>query len=176
MKWKARWRRVVLSKCISGTRLSSQYAYYFTNQLLTLSLLMNKLTSILLVDDDETTNFINQMLLEDLEVTQKVLLAFHGREALEVIKRQCGEDSCPQLILLDINMPVMNGFEFLDAYEGLELAHKQSVVILMLTTSMNPGDVERLREKSIGGVLNKPLTKEMVKDLLHQHFNRQLPK
>jgi CheY-like chemotaxis protein len=136
---------------------------------------MNKLTCILLVDDDETTNFVNQLLLEDLEVTQKVLLALNGREALEVVKRQCGEGSCPQLILLDINMPVMNGFEFLEAYQGLEFSQKQSVVILMLTTSMNPGDVERLREKPIWGVLNKPLTKEMVEDLLYQHFNRQLP-
>jgi CheY-like chemotaxis protein len=71
-------------------------------------------------------------------------------------------------------MPVMNGFEFLKAYEEITSNTRQSVVIVMLTTSMNPGDMDRLKEVSISGVLNKPLTKKMVEDLLLKHFNRQL--
>lgn len=136
---------------------------------------MNKISCTLLVDDDDTTNFVNQMLLEDLEVTDKVLIAHNGKEALELIKGQCEQSTCPELILLDINMPVMNGFEFLQAYEELDFNHKQSVVIVMLTTSMNSLDMDRLQEVPIKGFLNKPLTGEMVKDLLKQHFNRELP-
>lgn len=136
---------------------------------------MNKLSSILLVDDDQTTNFVNQLLLEDLEVAQEVFVALNGREALLAIRQQCGEDNCPQLILLDINMPVMNGFEFLEAYKELEFAYKQSVVIVMLTTSMNPMDVDRLREMPVKGFLNKPLTEEKIQHMLRHHFNRDLP-
>jgi CheY-like chemotaxis protein len=121
-----------------------------------------------------TTNFVNQMLLEDMEVTERVIVAHNGKEAIEIIRRQCLEGSCPELILLDINMPVMNGFEFLKAYEEITSNTRQSVVIVMLTTSMNPGDMDRLNEVSISGVLNKPLTKKMVEDLLLKHFNRQL--
>ena len=127
---------------------------------------MDKINCILLVDDDETTNFVNQLMLEHMEVTDQVLVAYNGREALTLIQQQC----CPTLILLDINMPVMNGFEFIEAYDQLELPHKQSVVVVMLTTSLNPKDMERLKEMPIQGVLNKPLTKEMVRMMLRQHF------
>ncbi len=127
---------------------------------------MNKLTSILLVDDDTTTNFVNQMLLEDLDVTEKVLIACNGKEALEIINQQCQKGKCPQLILLDINMPVMNGFEFLEAYKQLDLNYKQSVMIVMLTTSMNPADMDRLGKMPVKGILNKPLTAETFKTLL----------
>jgi CheY-like chemotaxis protein len=72
-------------------------------------------------------------------------------------------------------MPVMNGFEFLETYKQMELACKQSVVIIMLTTSMNPVDVERLREMPVNGLLNKPLTEEKVRELLRQHFDKELP-
>lgn len=131
---------------------------------------MDKLSCTLLVDDDQVTNFTNQMLLEDMEVSEKVLVAHNGKEALQVIEQVCGEKDCPQLILLDINMPVMNGFEFLKVYEKLNLVQKKSVVIVMLTTSLNPHDVDLLKEAPIQDFLNKPLTEEMVKALLKKHF------
>lgn len=127
---------------------------------------MDKINCILLVDDDETTNFVNQLLLEHMEITDQVLVASNGRQALTLIEQQC----CPMLILLDINMPVMNGFEFMEAYEGLELPQKQAVVVVMLTTSLNPKDMERLEQMPIQGYLNKPLTEEAVRALARQFF------
>ena len=134
---------------------------------------MRKISSILLVDDDETTNFVNQMLLEDLEVTDQILTATNGEEALALIKQQCANDSCPTLVLLDINMPVMNGFEFLAAYDQLETASKQSVVVVMLTTSLNPDDLNRLDDLPSQGFLNKPLTSEMVEQVIETHFDQE---
>jgi CheY-like chemotaxis protein len=131
---------------------------------------MKRLTCTLLVDDDKTTNFANQMLLEDMDVTERILVAHNGKEAIDIIKKECEAGYCPGLILLDINMPVMNGFEFLDAYEKLEVSHKQSVVIVMLTTSLNPKDLEQLKESSIQRLLNKPLTEQMIQELLQKHF------
>lgn len=69
-------------------------------------------------------------------------------------------------------MPVMNGFEFLDAYQGLESAYQQSVVIVRLTTSFNQGDIERLQGAPIQGYLNKPLTEQMVLHLVSEHFGQ----
>ena len=136
---------------------------------------MDKLTTTLLVDDDETTNFVNQMLLEDMGVTEDVLVANNGQEALELVRQRCQEGLCPELILLDINMPVMNGFEFLEEYEQLSFPNKQSVVVVMLTTSLNPQDMDRLRDLPNEGFLNKPLNEKMVKELLREHFDKDLP-
>ena len=136
---------------------------------------MNKLSATLLVDDDETTNFVNQMLLEDMGVTEQVLVANNGQEALELVQQRCQQERCPELILLDINMPVMNGFEFLEKYEQLDFPNKQSVVIVMLTTSLNPQDMDRLRGLTNEGFLNKPLNEKMVKELLREHFDKDLP-
>jgi CheY-like chemotaxis protein len=99
---------------------------------------MEKLACALLVDDDPTISFIRRMQPEDPAVTEKVLAALNGREAPDVIRQQCGMDCCPELILRGISMPLMNGFEFLAAYEKLAFPCKQSVVILMLATSVNP--------------------------------------
>lgn len=125
----------------------------------------------MLVDDDETTNMVNQMLLEDLDITRELLVARNGKEALELIKQHYQANGCyPDLILLDINMPVMNGFEFLSAFEQLEINDKSSIVIVMLTTSMNPADVTRAQSAPIKGFLNKPLTEHGLREVLEKHF------
>lgn len=136
---------------------------------------MKKLNGILLVDDDKTTNFLNRLLLEDLAVANEVLVAENGREALRLVEQQDKAGACPTLILLDINMPVMSGFEFLETYMRTEVSCKQSIVIVMLTTSLNPRDVNRLDAMPIQGLLSKPLTRQKVHDLLQQHFHRELP-
>ncbi|MBD0298239.1 MAG: response regulator [Flavisolibacter sp.] len=132
---------------------------------------MDKLKSILLVDDDDTTNFVNQLLLEDLEVSDKILVANNGLEALQLIGEQCRENCNPEIILLDINMPVMNGLDFMREWQQLEPKFKQSVVYI-LTTSLNPNDIETLHQMPIRGYLNKPLTHAMVKTLVDNYFDQ----
>jgi CheY-like chemotaxis protein len=72
---------------------------------------MQKLSSVLLVDDDETTNFINARLLKSLGVTDQVLMAHNGQEALSLLANHCSSlaATCPPLVLLDLHMPVMGG-------------------------------------------------------------------
>jgi CheY-like chemotaxis protein len=129
---------------------------------------MEKLSCILLVDDD------NNLLLSDLSVAHQVLVAENGQQAVRILQEQGNTSNCPALILLDINMPVMNGFEFLEAYQALNLVNKQTVVIMMLTTSLNPRDVIRLQEMPLQGFLSKPLTREKVQQLLKEHFPQKL--
>ncbi|MFD1874154.1 response regulator [Hymenobacter bucti] len=133
-----------------------------------------KLCCTLLVDDDETTNYLNRRLLEKLDVTEQVVVALNGEEALQVLRTQCTEASrsCPALVFLDINMPQMNGFEFLSAYEQLPLPQRGAIVIVMLTTSLHPQDMERLQQFSVAGFLSKPLNKDKVNDVLQAHFRQ----
>lgn len=122
------------------------------------------LNCILLVDDDSINNFINIKILRKIGASEKVKTALNGQEALEYIKEFCQatELCCPDLIFLDINMPVMNGFEFLEAYRHLKLGNKCKVKIVVLTTSTNPSDLDRIRDLGITDFLSKPLTEEKV--------------
>lgn len=133
---------------------------------------MPKLHCILLVDDDPTTNYLNRKLLEKLEVTDLVMVALNGQEALQMLANEYPDASpaCPALIFLDVNMPLMNGFEFLAAYKELPLAKHRAIVIIMLTTSVHPQDLERLQQLPVAGFLTKPLNPAKVSEILQTHF------
>jgi CheY-like chemotaxis protein len=132
---------------------------------------MPQLSSILLVDDDPTTNYLNTKIVQRAEVAAHVLVAENGRQALDLLHQTCRPLSpqCPSLILLDVNMPVMTGIEFLEAYQQLP-APPYATVIVVLTTSLLPRDLERLRQLPIAGVLDKPLTTEKLRLVIAQHF------
>lgn len=134
---------------------------------------MLSLPSVLLVDDDPTTNFLNKLLLTRMGVAEQVLVAEDGEQALRTLSQSCQaseHSACPRLILLDMNMPVLNGLGFLEAYAQLKLAHQLPIVIVMLTTSLHPTDLARAEQLPIAGFLNKPLTQEKVTALWQQHF------
>lgn len=131
---------------------------------------MTKISCTLLVDDDDTANYLNGLLFKRMEASEKLLVARNGLEALTLINQNCPGLDCPALILLDINMPVMNGFEFLEAYSQLEREQRQSAVIVMLTTSLNPRDLEKVQQAGIAGLVNKPLTQKALQEIMDQHF------
>ena len=132
-----------------------------------------KLPCVLLIDDDEPTNYLNQATLEEAGCAERIEVAQSGQAALNYL-RQVGEDTTlpsPSLIFLDINMPAMDGWEFLSYYENLTQTQRAEVVVVMLTTSLNPEDELRAQEiPSISGFRCKPLTRTMIDSLLRVYF------
>lgn len=113
-----------------------------------------RMQSILTVDDDENDLFICTYTIRRFDPEIKVLKAMNGLEALGVLK-----DTTPDAIILDINMPVMNGFEFLDHYTREFDRHVP--VVAMLTSSHRAADRERaLRYDFVKSYFEKPLTPE----------------
>ena len=133
---------------------------------------MPHLNTVLLVDDDATTNFLNKLLLTRLDVAGQLIVAKNGREALATLHQVCGEATpdCPALILLDLNMPVMNGLEFLETYRQLAWPPAQTSVIVVLTTSANADELARVRQLPAAAILTKPLTAEKISLILQDHF------
>jgi CheY-like chemotaxis protein len=133
---------------------------------------MPKLPAVLLVDDDPTTNFLNQKLLERLGVTEQVLVALNGREALDVLQARASPPPTdgPLLVFLDVNMPVLNGIQFLEAYRQLPAAQQAAAVVVLLTTSAHPQDLARAQHLAVAEILRKPLTQQKVEQVLQQYF------
>ena len=135
---------------------------------------MEKLSSVLLVDDDSTNNFLNELLFQQLDITDRLITAEDGARALDIIENAAPADE-PALILLDVNMPGMGGIAFLEAYRRLPQSQRGATVVIMLTTTMDANDLSRLEELNIAGLVSKPLTKEKIDNILQLHFQRHLP-
>ncbi|MBC7487469.1 MAG: response regulator [Cytophagaceae bacterium] len=131
-----------------------------------------KLPCILLVDDDEVTNFLNQRVIEYYKITEHVEVKLNGKEALDFLTNKDQADhSLPSLILLDINMPVMDGWEFMEAYNQDERNQKKKINIVMLSTSNNPEDIQRAANlPHVIAFKTKPLTSEMLEEIVTNYF------
>jgi CheY-like chemotaxis protein len=112
--------------------------------------------TILLIDDSDADLLYTQIIIERAGVARQVRGFESAREALAFLKQP--ESAGVGLILLDINMPGMNGFEFLHAYEQLRREQGTQAVVVMLTSSPDPQDQERaMAFASVRGYVTKPI-------------------
>ena len=132
-----------------------------------------QLKCILLVDDDEANNFLHQDVLQDVGISRNIQVAETAKEALQLlINPRLKECKNPDIIFLDLNMPGMTGWDFIDQYVQMKDMISTSSLIFILTTSSNPDDRKKAEGiKEISGFLSKPLTEEMVMGIFNQHFS-----
>lgn len=131
---------------------------------------MNK---IMLVDDSDADNFIHTRVLKKADVAHNIIVKNSGQAALDYLSTlgDNGTFPAPELIFLDINMPGMNGWEFLVHYEKMLQEHKGEIVVCMLTTSTSTSDIKKADEVPVIEVfLHKPLTEAMVNSIITQYF------
>jgi len=128
---------------------------------------MKTINAICLIDDDPITIFSVKKLIEVTKITQQVISFNNGIEALDYYKNTSTE-LFPTLILLDLNMPIIDGWEFINAFSKLEISKKTFIYIL--TSSINPEDIKKVDEYdkkhpfSIKHLI-KPVTKEKLNEL-----------
>lgn len=135
-----------------------------------------KLNNILLIDDSLADNFISKRVIDKTAVAEKVTTTFGGKEALDYLSKAVnGQFPKPEIVFLDINMPGMSGWEFLDEYRLLEETKKAGVIVTMLTTSK--AETDKTKANGYGNVSDystKPLTKEKLMFLIEKHYPHYL--
>lgn len=124
----------------------------------------------MLIDDNEIDNLINQKMVEAASITQYIYTHTGARSAIEFLrnieKLDIADQVLPEVIFLDIDMPLMDGFQFLDEFEKLMSTTKNKCHIAMLTSSINPQDFNRSKKYvNVKQYLNKPLTHESIMGL-----------
>ncbi|WP_345220479.1 response regulator [Hymenobacter koreensis] len=131
-----------------------------------------KLQKVVLIDDNETTSFLNNRLLQRLELAENVLSFTNAEQAFAHFwGKQSGSDSdAPELVFVDLKMPGMDGFEFLNQYNRLAPEQREKTVMAVLTTSMHSADTTRVAQYEGVEYLAKPLTEEKMQRLLQKRF------
>jgi CheY-like chemotaxis protein len=117
--------------------------------------------NVLLVDDDVVFTFLNRKVIASLDFVSEIDTAQNGQQAIDLLHKSSQEARrLPDIILLDLNMPIMDGFGFLEAFKHLDLPKKDKVKIIIVTSSMHPEDIQRARDYGITSYLTKPLREE----------------
>jgi CheY-like chemotaxis protein len=139
---------------------------------------------ILLVDDDEITNFLSREVLQLHFTEAEITTVTNGEEALEFLASQLNENKpLPNIMLLDINMPLMNGWEFLEKLAEGNKHDYSSINIFMYTSSVYFEDLNRAKKNGLlKNILTKPLNNEGIQEMIssvntesvEQHDTEQL--
>jgi CheY-like chemotaxis protein len=139
--------------------------------------LLKPISCILLVDDDDTTNFVNMRLLRKMNIAERIEVAKDGSAALEYLNSvPKGESNSvrPELMLVDIKMSGMDGFEFLERYKDLPLPLKADKLV-MLSSSASFYDLHKLQQfNDVSRHISKPLSEELVWEILKEFFQDQV--
>ena len=131
-----------------------------------------KLKSVLLVDDDDTTNFLNKFFVKQVDATAEVNIVSNGKEAIEFLALNGDDDITPCLLILDTNMPIMDGWAFLETFNTkFDHAFRKKVVIVMLTALDTENAVNKaMSYPDVSDTAQKPLSDLKFKALIEKHF------
>ncbi len=127
---------------------------------------------VLLVDDDRATNFFNERVVSKHTSFDKLATVQSGKAALAYLS-DVGTQQVqkPDLIFLDINMPAMNGWEFLIEFSKLDKQTTAGIKVIMLSTSSNPDDIQQSKQnRSVNDFVSKPLSLSILDNVFQKHF------
>jgi len=122
--------------------------------------------NVLLVDDDKISNFINSKVLSRTGMVKELHTAMNGKEALDHINKS-GTKWSPDVIFVDLNMPVMDGFQFIEAFSKLDHSKTDKVKLVIVTSSEDPEDMARARSLGVKDYLVKPMKEADILRILN---------
>ncbi|WP_162056433.1 response regulator [Pontibacter pamirensis] len=124
---------------------------------------MKQVERVLVIDDDTTAVFLIKHVLNSIGINEHTQVAHNGVEGLARIREAAAQGRLPQLILLDIEMPEMNGFTFMEELAKLNLTDTR---IVLLSSSQSRYDRDRATKSQAAAFLQKPLTKDKLRSII----------
>ncbi|MEL6673849.1 MAG: response regulator [Bacteroidota bacterium] len=134
---------------------------------------MRTIKRALIIDDDEINNFICVKNMKDLQFAEQASYCLKGQEGLNQLKEMLDStpEDMPEAIFLDINMPMMNGWEFLEEYKNLAPQFSKEIKLFILTSSVYRKDMERSDTYAeVADYIVKPLDKTKIRNIQEKHF------
>lgn len=128
----------------------------------------------MLIDDSELDIFVHKTVIESLNIAERIQSFTNAVDALNYLKLIEDENAyyrlfAPQLILLDIDMPLMNGFQFLNEFDKLEIFKQKPIDIFIVSSAFQPNDIEATQIKKIcSGYFSKPLMGQKIFNYLKE--------
>lgn len=121
----------------------------------------------LLIDDNFIDNMINQKILNASDFAEEVVVKQSCESAIDYLQSLVNNnEALPEVIFLDIRMPIKTGFDFLVEFQDVQSSDKETVKIVMLSSSLDPSDHKKVIEfKNVTEFLGKPLTSELLKNI-----------
>lgn len=129
---------------------------------------MSNLYNICVVDDDVIYQYTTMKIIEILKISKKQQVFSDGEKALEFVQHHIDdEDELPDIVLLDINMPIMDGFQFMEEYVKFCTKIKKKIHIYIVSSSVDPLDIEKAKNmKGVLGYIVKPIKTNDIKQII----------
>ncbi|SFC22834.1 Response regulator receiver domain-containing protein [Flagellimonas taeanensis] len=131
---------------------------------------MKTIDTLYLIDDDDTYQFIVEKTLNSLNLVNSIKIFSNGKAAIDFLEATIHDiDQIPDVILLDLTMPIMDGWQFLEQYLRFRPRIGKKVVIYVISSSIDPRDMQRAKSISeVTDYIVKPLTKTKLISMLHE--------
>lgn len=129
---------------------------------------MTTLKTLTIVDDDDIFVFLTTKIIEQTNLVDLIKVFGNGLDAINFLKENKNNvDALPDIILLDLNMPIMNGWQFLEEYNKLNPTIGKKITIYICSSSISPDDITRAKTISeVSDYIIKPITKDKLIDLI----------
>lgn len=128
---------------------------------------MKKINTVAVIDDDEVFQLIVKKQIEIKDLASNILKFYNGEEAFTYLQENAqNKDNLPDLIMLDVNMPIKDGWEFLEDYRNLDQDVRRSISLYMVTSSVIQSDIDKAKQdENIVDFVSKPITNEKLEEL-----------
>ncbi len=130
---------------------------------------MKKFESTCIIDDDPIFIYGTKRVMKEVGFCNKIMVFNNGQDAIEALTEMVGQNKeLPEIIFVDLNMPIMNGWEFLEDFAKIPNKNREAVTVYIISSSVDPRDLERVKNyEVVNNYILKPISSKDLEDILN---------